>query len=121
VTTEIPVYIFTGFLEAGKTTFMQKTLEDPRFNQGESTLLLLCEEGEAAYEPSAFPSRRVFLERVETQEELNPGNLDRLCRKHACERVLIECNGMWKLDTLYTALPEGWMVYQEFFFADARS
>ena len=28
---------------------------------------------------------------------------------------------MWLLDQLYSALPEGWMVYQEFFFADART
>ena len=43
---EIPVYLFTGFLDAGKTKFIQETLEDVRFNNGESTLLLLCEEGE---------------------------------------------------------------------------
>ena len=40
---EIPVYLFLGFLEAGKTRFIQETLEDPRFNSGERTLLLLCE------------------------------------------------------------------------------
>ena len=39
---EIPVYLFTGFLEAGKTRFIQETLEDERFNAGERTLLLLC-------------------------------------------------------------------------------
>ena len=26
---EIPVYLFTGFLEAGKTKFIQETLENP--------------------------------------------------------------------------------------------
>ena len=36
----IPVYAFTGFLEAGKTKFIQETLEDERFNSGERTLLL---------------------------------------------------------------------------------
>lgn len=30
-TREIPVYLFTGFLDAGKTTFIQETLEDPQF------------------------------------------------------------------------------------------
>ena len=44
--TEIPVYLFTGFLESGKTTFIQDTLEDKRFNSGERTLLLTFEEGE---------------------------------------------------------------------------
>ena len=38
---DVPVYLFTGFLEAGKTKFIQETLEDPRFNTGEKTLVLL--------------------------------------------------------------------------------
>ena len=47
---ETPVYLFLGFLESGKTKFIQETLEDPRFNSGEKTLLLVCEEGEEEYE-----------------------------------------------------------------------
>ena len=38
---QIPMYVFTGFLESGKTKFIQETLEDPRFNSGEKTLLLV--------------------------------------------------------------------------------
>ena len=41
---DIPVYLFTGFLEAGKTKFIQETLEDRRFCNGERTLLLVCED-----------------------------------------------------------------------------
>ena len=37
---DVPVYLFTGFLEAGKTKFIQETLEDKRFNSGEKTMLL---------------------------------------------------------------------------------
>ena len=51
---QIPVYSFTGFLDSGKTKFIQETLEDPRFNSGERTLLLLCEEGVEEYEPDKF-------------------------------------------------------------------
>ena len=40
---ETPVYLFTGFLEAGKTRFIQETLGDSRFNKGERTLLLVCD------------------------------------------------------------------------------
>lgn len=58
----IPVYVFTGFLDAGKTKFIQETLEDPRFNAGERTLLLAFEEGEEEYDLSAFPKKNVFLE-----------------------------------------------------------
>ncbi len=117
---EIPVYLFTGFLDAGKTSFIQKTLEDPRFNQGENTLLLICEEGVAAYEPDRFARHTVFLEYIDLLEDVDEQHLDRLCRQHACERVVIEFNGMWPLDRLYGALPGSWVVYQEFFFADAN-
>ena len=37
---DIPMYVFTGFLESGKTKFIQETLEDERFHKGERTLLL---------------------------------------------------------------------------------
>lgn len=37
---EIPVYLFTGFLEGGKTRFIRETLEDKKFNAGEHTLLV---------------------------------------------------------------------------------
>ena len=43
---EIPVYLFVGFLESGKTKFIQETFEDPNFDSGDKTLLLICEEGE---------------------------------------------------------------------------
>ncbi len=41
-----PVYLFVGFLESGKTKFIQETFEDPNFDSGDKTLLLVCEEGE---------------------------------------------------------------------------
>ena len=48
---EYPVYLFTGFLESGKTSFINETLSDPKFyKDGDRTLLLLCEEGEEEYD-----------------------------------------------------------------------
>ena len=49
---DMPVYLFTGFLESGKTSFIDETLADKRFNNGQRTLLLVCEEGEAEYDES---------------------------------------------------------------------
>ena len=117
----MPVYLFTGFLEAGKTKFIQETLEDKRFCNGEKTLLLLCEEGEEEYEPDEFAGGGVEIRVLSDKSELTTENLTKLADEVKAERVVIEYNGMWLLDDLYTALPEAWMVYQEFFFADARS
>ena len=63
----IPVYAFTGFLDAGKTKFIQETLEDERFNSGERTLVLICEEGEEEYDLSSYPHKAVWLELVDQE------------------------------------------------------
>ena len=42
---ETAVYLFTGFLEGGKTHIIQESMADERFNTGEKTLIILCEEG----------------------------------------------------------------------------
>ena len=118
---QIPVYLFTGFLEGGKTKFIQETLEDKRFNKGEPTLLLVCEEGLEEYAPEQFSGHRVKLKAVEEEEDLNPENLTKWLAQAEAERVLVEYNGMWMLDSLYNALPEGWLVAQEFMFADATT
>ena len=41
--TDKPVYLFTGFLGAGKTTFIKETLENHEFGDDGRTLLLICE------------------------------------------------------------------------------
>ena len=118
---QIPVYLFTGFLEAGKTKFIQETLEDKRFNKGEPTLLLVCEEGIEEYAPEEFSGKRVKMQVVDEETELTPENLTKWLAQAEAERVLVEYNGMWMLDSLYNALPEGWLVAQEFMFADATT
>ena len=116
---EMPVYLFTGFLESGKTKFIQETLEDKRFCNKEKTLLLVCEEGEEEYAPEQFATDTVVIRVLEGQEQLTTENLTKWAQETKADRVVIEYNGMWLLDALYAAMPEGWVVYQEFIFADA--
>ena len=118
---ELPVYLFTGFLEAGKTKFIQETLEDKRFCNGERTLLLVCEEGEEEYAPDQFADPNVFIRVIEDLSQLNTPNLLRFAAETRAERAVIEYNGIWMLDALYQAMPENWTVYQEFLFADATT
>ena len=116
-----PVYLFTGFLEGGKTKFIQETLEDKRFCNGEKTLLLVCEEGEEEFAPDQFATDSVKIRVIEDQSELTTENLLRFKKETGSERVLIEYNGMWLLDLLYNAMPQDWMVYQEFMFVDSNT
>ena len=118
---QIPVYLFTGFLEAGKTKFIQETMQDARFNNGDPTLLLVCEEGFEEYDPSTFASPKVYIELIENEEDLQPEPLDAMLKKHGCKRVMVEYNGMWQLNTLYQQMPEDWVIAQEFMFCDANT
>ena len=118
---ELPGYLFTGFLEAGKTHTLQETLSDPDFNGGEPMLLIVCEEGVEEFEPSNFAHDNIAIEMIEDAEDLTPALLSALEDKHHPQRVLIEYNGMWMLDNLYQALPENWMIYQEIMVADANT
>ena len=71
--------------------------------------------------PPTFSGKNVFIETIEDPEEPTPTNLERLQKKHAVERVVVEYNGMWMLDQLYQNMPESWIVYQEFMFADSQT
>lgn len=115
----IPVYLFCGFLDGGKTTFIQETLGDPDFHTGEKTLLLLCEDGEVSYTPAAFAAGNVTILPVEQESELTSALLQGFVQKHSTDRVIIEYNGMWQMETLYNALPEDWEIFQIVTVADA--
>ena len=49
----VPIYLITGFLESGKTSFLSFTLQQDYFRTEGKTLLILCEEGEEEYDEDA--------------------------------------------------------------------
>ncbi|MBQ7935027.1 MAG: hypothetical protein IJ333_01575 [Clostridia bacterium] len=119
--TQIPVYLFTGFLDSGKSSFIQETMEDPTYNDGTATLLLICEEGEVELDPSRFATNKISIQTIEELEELKPKHLERLVKGCRAQRVFLEYNGMWEIGALYDALPEGWVIVQEFCFMDSST
>jgi len=116
-----PVYIFTGFLEGGKTSIIQESLNDEKFNSGEKTLVIMCEEGEVELDSSKFWGKNVFIHNIEDKSELTRGNLEALIKNRKIDRVIIEYNGMWEMQTLYDSFPLNWAIYQNMMFADANT
>lgn len=116
---EVSVYLFLGFLESGKTKFIQETLEDKRMEDGSKTLLLVCEEGVEEYEPEKFAVKNVVKVTLESADELTEGNLTLLTAKHKAERVIVEYNGTWLLQQFFDAMPESWVINQMMTFFDA--
>lgn len=117
---QIPVYAFTGFLDSGKTKFIQETLEDPRFNAGERTLVLIFEEGEEEYDLSTYPHKNVYLETLD-QQTVTEEQLAALQKKYRAERVVAELNGMQLVADLYNRFPQNWVIAQEVMFADSTT
>ncbi len=117
---QIPVYLFLGFLDSGKTKFIQETFEDERFDTGERTLLLVCEEGEEEYAPERFSVKKFAVETV-GEHDLTAAHFAALEKKHAPERVVIEYNGMRTTDDLFDALPDRWVIAQVMTFFDSNT
>ena len=107
---DIPVYLIAGFLDAGKTSFINGILRDG-FAAEDRTLLLCCEEGELGYDPHVLGN--VFTYTVEDEEQLTPEFLKKLEKQYRPKQVIVEYNGMWSMEKLYReGLPANWILYQ---------
>ncbi len=119
---EVPVYLFTGLLESGKTSFIRDTLNDRGFHRGEKTLVILCEEGIEEYDEAEFVKKNIYFEHVEEREDLTKEFYHKCEEFHKPERVLIEYNGMWDMDGVDEDLmPEDWVLAQVISTVDATT
>ena len=118
---EIPVFIFMGFLESGKTRFCSETLIDRDFTEGTPTLLIVTEEGIEEYDEEELEKRNISTVYLE-ESELNTEKLLDLQDAYEPEQVMIEYNGMWQLDKLFSMrVPKGWTVVQVITLIDAST
>ena len=116
---DIPVYLVAGFLDAGKTNFINGILEDGFAREGK-TLLLRCEEGEEEYTSAAL--RGVDVVDVEELEDLTPDACRTWEKKYRPAQVLIEYNGMWPFAPLFDSVfPPNWILYQIMTFVQAST
>lgn len=106
-----PVYIITGFLDSGKTTFVKDTLMEQEWIEDGPTLLLCCEEGEEEYSEKYLDTNGMFLFQIEEREQLN-GEFFKNCERiYHPSQVVIEYNGMWNLqEIMQERYPENWEI-----------
>ena len=118
----VPVYLFTGFLDSGKTSFLQDTLRDPQFHSGEKTLILICEDGEVEYDETVMSAYNCDLVYVQQEQDLSYDYLKALDRQYRPERVMIEFNGMWNVTNfLDVEYPLEWLLVQIMTTVDAST
>ncbi|MBR4456850.1 MAG: hypothetical protein IKS32_11635 [Solobacterium sp.] len=100
---EIDTYLYSGFLDAGKTSFIQDNLFHDYFYRHGSTLILCFEEGEQAYEEAALSERRGSVSFYEGNETVRDFCLREIARVKP-DRVIIEDNVM--IPDLSESLPD---------------
>ena len=110
---DVPVYLITGFLESGKTQFLDFTIHQSYFQIPDKTLLILCEEGEEEYDEESLKKVNTVIEIIEDPEDFNADTLQMLNKKHHPGRVLVEYNPLWSVDKFYqTDMPRYWDLAQ---------
>ena len=114
---DIPVYAVAGFLDGGKTNFINGILQDG-FAKQDKTLLICCEEGDEEYDVDAL--QNVAVEMIDEVEGFTKDALKKLEKKHRPRQILIEYNGMWPFEQL-NELPANWILYQIMTFVYAPS
>lgn len=115
---ELPVYMITGFLESGKTSFILDTISDKQFTKGQRTLIIACEEGEVEYSPDILKAAKADVEYIEDEDDFNVERLTALVKKYRPTQIMLEYNGMWSLRTMAEKAPKDWIFYQIFMFVD---
>lgn len=119
---DCPVYIMTGFLESGKTTFINDTVHQDYFAIKESTLIVNCESGVEEYDPEELKKDNILYYEVENQEDFTEELFQKLEDELKPGRVIFEFNPLWSMKKFSEMnMPEGWNVIQIIVIVDAST
>lgn len=119
---ELPVYLFWGFLESGKTSLIKDTLSQDYFNDGERTMILAFEEGETEYDQEMLSKTNSFVVALEKAEDFTKELVISCQKNYAPDRVMIEYNGMYQIEDLMDVIDETDMeLYQAIVTVDAST
>ncbi len=120
---EIPVYLFYGFMDSGKTTLVKETLFQNGFaNDLSSALLIVCEDGDEEYDKDALDALHIHLEMIENKEDFTAQRLKELDKEYQPQAVFIEYNGTWEVAPLYEMDdPKEWTIVQSLCTVDANT
>lgn len=119
---EVPVYLFTGFMDSGKTSLITQTLLENDFGAGARTLILACEDGDVEYDEEKLQEMKAIVVGVSSQEEFTKEYLEDCDKTLKPDQVFIEYNGTWDAATiLEMELPKDWEIVQSLATVDAST
>lgn len=119
---EIPVYLFTGFMDSGKTSLIQETLFENDFGEGAKGIVIMCEDGEKEFDEKLLAEKNLKLVTIDSEEEFTDAKLNEINMQYLPEQVFIEYNGTWGIDKILEAnLPKDWVIVQSLATVDSTT
>lgn len=119
---ETPIYLFTGFMDSGKTTLIKETLLENGFAEQGKTLIICCEDGENEYSEQELQQIGAHIVMVENEEDFTSDFLEKVNVEYRPDQVFIEYNGTWGMDTIMEmSAPKGWTIVQALATVDATT
>ena len=107
---EIPVYLFTGFMDSGKSSLIRETLIEGDFSENGNTLLILCEDGEVEFDENELLKANTKLAAIEEEAAFTAEKLQELSQ------------WVWQMSTfLEMEHPKGWTLVQSLATVDATT
>ena len=94
---EIPVYLFTGFMDSGKTSLIQETLFENNFAEGGKGIIIMCEDGDVEYDEDKLAEIGFSLVTIENEADFTDDKLAEINAQYKPEQVFIEYNGTWEV------------------------
>ena len=114
---EIPVFLFNGFLDSGKTTLIKEIIEGESSYRGYNTLIVATEDGEVEYDKKWIEENEVYVEIILEDEYKDERYFYELLKKYNPKQIVIELNAFVDFDEF--KLPRNFVVYQEITLFDA--
>lgn len=119
---EIPVYLFTGFMDSGKTSLVQETLFENNFGNGAKGVIIMCEDGDVEYDEAKLATINCKLTSIDSEAEFTKERLEEINQEYQPQQVFIEYNGTWGMDKILEAeLPKGWIIVQSLATVDSNT
>ncbi|MCD8152085.1 MAG: GTPase, partial [Clostridiales bacterium] len=119
---DIPVYLFTGFMDSGKTSLVTQTLLENDFGVGARTLIIACEDGDEEYDEEKLAAKRATVIGVDSEEDFNAAFLRDCDAAMKPDQVFIEYNGTLEAAKLMEMpLQKGWQIVQVLTTVDAST
>jgi len=117
-----PIYIFSGFIDGGKTTVIKETLSDKEFTANSPSLIIAFEQGDVTYDEAFLTSSNSKIIYLDKIEDLTKEKMQELEDSYKFERVVIELNGMQKDEDLYKqGFHSNWEVAESLAIFDSTS